>query len=93
MAIAVMSIGSVIGAFASCGFAVNHLDLAPRHAGVLMGLSNTAGTIPGIVGVTVSGFILQATGSWVLVFQVAAAMYVFGLVFYLLFASSRREFE
>jgi ACS family sodium-dependent inorganic phosphate cotransporter len=93
MAIAVMSIGSVIGAFASCGFAVNHLDLAPRHAGVLMGLSNTAGTIPGIVGVTVSGFILQATGSWVLVFQVAAAIYVFGLVFYLLFASGRREFE
>jgi MFS family permease len=92
-AIALMSLGSVIGAFASCGFAVNHLDLAPRHAGVLMGLSNTAGTIPGIVGVTVSGFILQATGSWALVFQVAAGIYLFGLVFYLLFASGRREFD
>jgi predicted MFS family arabinose efflux permease len=93
LAIALMSLGSVIGAFGSSGFAVNHLDLAPRHAGVLMGLSNTAATIPGIVGVTVSGFILQQTGSWALVFQVAAGLYVFGLVFYLLFASARREFE
>jgi ACS family sodium-dependent inorganic phosphate cotransporter len=93
LAIALMSLGSVIGAFGSSGFAVNHLDLAPRHAGVLMGLSNTAATIPGIVGVTVSGVILQETGSWALVFQVAAGIYVFGLLFYLLFASARREFE
>jgi ACS family sodium-dependent inorganic phosphate cotransporter len=93
LAIAFMSLGSVIGAFGSSGFAVNHLDLAPRHAGVLMGLSNTAATIPGIVGVTVSGVILQETGSWALVFQVAAGIYVFGLIFYLLFASARREFE
>jgi hypothetical protein len=32
------------------GFNCNHLDIAPRYGGVLMGLTNTAGTIPGIVG-------------------------------------------
>jgi len=72
---------------------VNHLDVAPRYAGVLMGLSNTAGTIPGIIGVYVSGLILNLTHSWTLVFQVAAGIYLFGMVFYLIFASSKRLFD
>ena len=29
------------------GFSVNHLDIAPRYAGVLMGITNTVATIPG----------------------------------------------
>ncbi len=29
------------------GFSVNHMDIAPRHAGVVMGVSNTAGTLAG----------------------------------------------
>src|SRR5262249_33265936 len=57
-----------LGAFALSGFAVNHLDIGPRYAGILLGFSNTAGTIPGIVGVTLTGLILDATGSWNLVF-------------------------
>ena len=92
-AIALMSFGSILGACASGGFGVNHLDIAPRYAGVLMGLSNTAATIPGIIGVYVSGLILSATGSWTLVFQVAAGIYLFGMVFYLIFASSKRLYE
>jgi ACS family sodium-dependent inorganic phosphate cotransporter len=92
-AIALMSLGSILGACASGGFGVNHLDIAPRNAGVVMGLSNTAATIPGIVGVYVSGLILNATHSWTLVFQVAAGIYLFGMVFYLLFASSKRLFD
>ena len=92
-AIALMSLGSILGACASGGFGVNHLDIAPRYAGVVMGLSNTAATIPGIIGVYVSGLILSATHSWTLVFQVAAGIYLFGMVFYLLFASSKRLFD
>ncbi len=92
-AIALMSLGSIIGAFGAGGFGVNHLDLAPRHAGVLMGLSNTAGTLPGIIGVYASGLILAWTGSWLLVFQVAAAIYLVGLAFYLALASSRRLYD
>jgi MFS transporter, ACS family, solute carrier family 17 (sodium-dependent inorganic phosphate cotransporter), other len=92
-AIALMSLGSIIGSFGAGGFGVNHLDIAPRHAGVLMGLSNTAATIPGIVGVYVSGLILNLTHSWTLVFQVAAGIYLFGMVFYLVFASSKRLYD
>jgi hypothetical protein len=39
------------------GFNVNHLDVSPRFAGVLMGLSNAFATIPGFVGPTVAGIL------------------------------------
>lgn len=41
----------------------------------------------------VSGLILQWTSSWILAFQIAAAINVFGLVFYLIFASTEKEFD
>ena len=93
LAIAMMSLGNIFGGAMAGGFGVNHLDIAPRGAGVIMGLSNTAATIPGIIGVYVSGLILEATGSWAVVFQTAAGVYLFGLVFYLIFASSRKLFD
>ena len=36
-----------LAGFARGGFSVNHMDIAPRHAGVVMGISNTAGTVAG----------------------------------------------
>jgi ACS family sodium-dependent inorganic phosphate cotransporter len=93
MAIAVMAVGNALGAFVTGGFAVNHMDIAPKHAGTLMGITNTAGTIPGIIGVYLSGLILEATGSWVLVFHVAAGVTLFGLVFFVLFSSGKRLFD
>jgi ACS family sodium-dependent inorganic phosphate cotransporter len=92
-AIALMSVGNILGAFALGGWGSNHMDIAPRHAGTLMGITNTAGTLPGIIGVYASGLILQWTGSWILVFQVAAAINAFGLVFYLIFARTEKEFD
>ena len=56
-----------------------------------MGLSNTAGTVARIIGVYVSGLILQATNSWVLVFQTAATDYLFGLVFIWSLAALRKS--
>ena len=92
-AIAIMTAGSALGAFAVSGFFINHMDIAPQHSGTLMGITNTAGTIPGIIGVSVSGWILQTTGSWAILFSVAAGVTVFGLIFYLLFGSGERQFE
>jgi ACS family sodium-dependent inorganic phosphate cotransporter len=93
MAIAVMSVGNALGAFVTGGFVVNHMDIAPRHAGTLMGITNTAGTIPGIIGVYVSGLILAQTGSWALVFQVAGGVTLFGLVIFLLFSSGEKQID
>jgi ACS family sodium-dependent inorganic phosphate cotransporter-like MFS transporter 5 len=53
-----LAIGSV--GFATSGYDCNHLDIAPRYAGVLMGITNTAATIPGILGPTVAKGIANA---------------------------------
>ncbi len=92
-AITIMAVGSALGAFVTGGFSVNHMDVAPRHAGTLMGITNTAGAIPGVIGVYVTGMILELTGSWVLVFSVAGGITCFGLIFYLLFASGEKLFD
>ena len=44
------------------GFSVNHMDIAPKYAGIVMGISNTAGTVSGIIGVSATGFVLEAAG-------------------------------
>lgn len=44
------------------GWAVNHMDIAPRHAGVVMAIANGAGTLAGVVGVAWTGKILEAMG-------------------------------
>ena len=92
-AIGILCLGKVFSAAGIGGHSVNHMDIGPRHAGTLMGITNTAGTIPGIVGVYVTGMILEATGSWALVFQVTASVTLFGMIFYLLFGSAEKQFD
>jgi len=73
------------------GFAVNHLDVAPRYAGILMGLSNTFATLPGIVGVAATGFILERTGSFAAAFYLIVVVYAVGLLCYGAMASGERK--
>ncbi len=72
-------------------YGVNHLDVGPRYAGVLMGLSNTIAAIPGIVGVAAAGFIWRSTGSFSAVFYVIAAVYLAGLAGYDLLGSGEQK--
>ena len=64
--------------------AVNHLDIAPKHASIVTGLSNTFGTVAGIVGVTLTGWLLQLSGGagmgfgWACSFGISAAFMVAG---------------
>lgn len=93
LAIGLMCVALGLGSFALSGFGSNHLDIAPRYAGALMGLSNTAGTLPGVVGVAVTGYILEATGSWALVLAIAAGLYVAGGIVWLGFSTGERLFD
>ena len=53
---------------AMAGFSSNNLDIAPRYAGVLMGITNTAGTVPGIIAPLVAKLIANAVSRlWLLV--------------------------
>ncbi|GFG28742.1 hypothetical protein Cfor_02989 [Coptotermes formosanus] len=58
-AVTCLTIAVGLGAFAWSGFSVNHLDIAPQHASVLMGLSNTVATLPGMISPVITGYIVQ----------------------------------
>lgn len=90
--IALLTICSAMGFGALCwaGFASNHLDIAPRHADILWGISNTAGTLPGIIGVAATGKLLDLTGSYTATFIVAAGINVIGAIVWLIWGTGKR---
>jgi MFS transporter, ACS family, solute carrier family 17 (sodium-dependent inorganic phosphate cotransporter), other len=68
------------------GFPPGYLDVAPRHSAVLFGFGNTFATIPGIVGVTAAGWLVDVTGTYSAAFVLAAIVSAVGaLTFGLLF--------
>jgi MFS transporter, ACS family, solute carrier family 17 (sodium-dependent inorganic phosphate cotransporter), other len=71
------------------GFAPGFLDVAPRHGAVLYGLSNTFATIPGIVGVTITGWLVDVTGTYSAAFLLAATVSVVGALVFGLFFEAR----
>ncbi len=72
------------------GFLPNHLEIAPRYADVLMGITNTAGTVPGVIGVAVTGWLVDTTGSYTSAFVLAAAVNIFGAMVWLLFGTAKK---
>lgn len=80
-------------AFCLAGFGPNCFDIAPRYADVIWGISNTAGTIPGIVGVAVTGWLVERTGSYTTPFVVTAAVAVTGALVFLAIGSGERQVE
>ena len=58
-AIIMMTLGIGLNGFAESGFLINHLDIAPAFASVLLGVTNTAGTMSGIISPILTGFIVQ----------------------------------
>jgi ACS family sodium-dependent inorganic phosphate cotransporter len=89
-AVILLSIALGLGAFSFAGFASNHLDVSPRHAGAIFGISNTAGTIPGIIGVALTGILVDQTGSFATAFYVTAAVYLSGLLVYLWYGTGEK---
>ncbi|KAF6258996.1 major facilitator superfamily domain-containing protein [Scenedesmus sp. NREL 46B-D3] len=81
------------------GFSVNHMDIAPKYAGVVMGISNTAGTLAGVIGVAVTGYILDAAGGassiggWWQAHSLAAGILVLAMFVFNAFAKGTKLFD
>jgi len=88
-AVACMMGAQGLDAFSQSGLYSNHADIAPRYSGVLLGISNTAGVLAGVMGSLVTGNILQH-GTWSQVWQVAIGLYLVGTVIWNTFASGER---
>ncbi|XP_050536616.1 sialin-like isoform X2 [Daktulosphaira vitifoliae] len=81
-----------IGCCTNVGFNINHLDLAPNYAGILMGITNAVASIGGVLAPMVVGLIVHDQSSveeWRIVFSLGAAVLFFSSIFYLLFGSAK----
>ncbi|KAF7468009.1 Hypothetical predicted protein [Marmota monax] len=79
--------------FAISGFNVNHLDIAPRYASILMGISNGVGTLSGMVCPIIVGAMTKnkSREEWQYVFLIAALVHYGGVIFYAIFASGEKQ--
>jgi ACS family sodium-dependent inorganic phosphate cotransporter len=71
------------------GFSANYLDIAPRHSAMLFAVGNTFGTIPGVVGVTITGWLIDVTGTYTAAFALAAGISVAATLTFAVFGSGR----
>lgn len=68
-----------MASFSLAGLYCNHADLSPKYAPLLLGCTNTAGAIPGIFGVALTGILLDRTDSWgVALFAPCVVLFVAG---------------
>lgn len=89
VAVTILCLTFFINTCSRAGFVVNHVDISPKHAGVLFGISNTIGTIPGFLAPTLAG-LLTPNGSreeWMNVFFICSGFYVFSTIVYAVLAS------
>ena len=57
VAIGLLCTGVGITGLNATGYAVNILDIAPRFAGVIIGISNVFGSMPGFISPMIVGYI------------------------------------
>ncbi|OAT86334.1 MFS transporter [Desulfotomaculum copahuensis] len=65
------------------------VDMAPRNAGFVSGFMNTSGTIAGILAPMLTGFIVNATGSWIYALSIAMVCSILGIVINLALISAK----
>jgi ACS family sodium-dependent inorganic phosphate cotransporter-like MFS transporter 5 len=78
----------------SVGFKINHLDITPRFAGILMAITNCTANFAGLLAPMAAGNIIDGKptiAQWRIVFLIAAVVYFACATFYNIFASGERQ--
>ncbi|XP_037954289.1 putative inorganic phosphate cotransporter isoform X2 [Teleopsis dalmanni] len=94
LAIVLMTANVGINAGSTIGSALNTIDLSPNHAGVLMGVVNTAANVVPILTPLLVGFIVQNEHDrtqWQIVFIISAVVFTVGDLFYVIFGRMKLQ--
>ncbi|XP_051157227.1 putative inorganic phosphate cotransporter isoform X3 [Leptopilina boulardi] len=94
LTVAILTVGVGLNGGIYSGFKVNHLDISPRFAGVLMSFTNCLANLAGLLAPITAGYIIvgQPTqAKWRIVFMLSAAIYIVCATFYLIFGSGERQ--
>ncbi|KAL6770225.1 PHT4I [Auxenochlorella protothecoides x Auxenochlorella symbiontica] len=90
--VASMTLALGLASFSLGGLYSNHADLSPRYAPILLGMTNVAGAVPGIVGIAGTGFLYDMTGSWdVALFAPSIFLFLAGTLVYVRWGSSDEQ--
>ncbi|XP_029519462.2 sialin-like isoform X3 [Oncorhynchus nerka] len=89
LAVTFLTLSSTAGGTSAAGVFINQIDIAPRYAGVLLGITNTFGTIPGVVAPIITGYLTkdQSLAGWRSVFCLSAGISAVGAFIFTLFGS------
>ncbi|XP_036331387.1 putative inorganic phosphate cotransporter isoform X2 [Rhagoletis pomonella] len=88
LAIGLLTITVGINASTYLGFQVNHIDLSPNFAGVLMGITNCAANIMSIIAPLIVGYIVteeENPEQWRIIFFIASGFYFIGNLMFVIF--------
>ena len=90
--IALVALSLGLSSFSLAGLYCNHADLSPKYAPILLGLTNTCGAVPGIIGVAVTGWLYDRTNSWNLsLFAPTIVLFLSGSAVFLAFGKAERQ--
>ena len=89
LAIAVVTLSFCLGAATASGYMANHADLSSAHAGLTFAIANTVATIPGLVAPPFPAWLVATTGSWAVVFVLAALINVVCSLAYVALSDAR----
>ncbi|RVE44694.1 hypothetical protein evm_010652 [Chilo suppressalis] len=92
--VAILAIGVGLNGGIYSGFKVNHLDISPRFAGILMAFTNCLANLTGLLAPIVAGYIIEGRptqAQWRIVFYIAGGVYIFCATFYNIFGSGKRQ--
>lgn len=92
-AAALLTLAVGVGTFAaSAGYWACFVDLSPRHSQVLLAISNSLASLPGVGAGILTGRLLDQThDDWKLMFFIAAGVQAAGALIFLAFADLREQ--
>lgn len=91
LAILLLVIAVGINSSTYLGFQMNHIDIAPNFSGILMGITNGIANVMSIIAPLLVGFVVTDNSNiyqWRIVFLIAAGVYFFGNLMFILFSST-----
>ncbi|CAM9204440.1 unnamed protein product [Heterosigma akashiwo] len=92
-AIVLFTLAGGLGAFSSSGHASGTQDLARKYTGLIYGATSALSVLAGTASTYTTGYLLDITGQFSIIFELSAAVYTFGALFFLLNFQSRRIFD
>ncbi|XP_058459234.1 sialin [Malaya genurostris] len=90
-AILFLTLATMVHGAVSTGPLANMIDMSPKYAGILLGISGMITVIPGFVSPIIVGILTlgnQTVQQWQYVFLISASMLIAGGIMYILFADS-----